>query len=52
LIHCIPNSIMDCAAVPQVCTGAAQCPFGHVCGTTGCGPGMTPQGRCIPVCPS
>jgi hypothetical protein len=52
LIHCLPLTISDCPQVPQVCTSSTECPFGHYCGRTVCGPGMTEQGRCIPVCPS
>lgn len=49
--HCIPMTT-HCGNAPQACTSTTQCPPGHHCQSTLCGPGASPANRCVPLCPS
>jgi hypothetical protein len=48
--HCYAGSY--CNLSTQVCTNTSDCPLGHSCQKTMCGPGPTgsPENRCWPLC--
>lgn len=49
--QCVVGTVTGYEHVPLGCVSSANCPAGHFCGTTACGPGNTQEGRCVPVGP-
>jgi hypothetical protein len=41
---------LSCELTAKQCSSMAECPAGRVCAETACGPGNTPEKRCVPLC--